>query len=158
MIFQGQEFLEDDWFRDDDPIDWSRKDRFAGILRLYKDLIRLRLNREGSTRGLCGRNIDVYHVNQDQKVLAYHRWDKSGPSDSVVIAANFSAEPRRDYRIGLPAEGEWLVRLNSDRKTYDVEFSDVGEGSVTAERQEYDGQPASGVIELAPYTVILLSQ
>jgi len=158
MIFQGQELLEDDWFRDDDPIDWSKKDRFAGILRLYRDLIRLRLNRDSNTRGLCGQNIDVYHVNQDQKVLAYHRWDKSGPGDSVVVAANFSAEPRRDYRIGLPAEGEWSVRFDNDRKTYDAEFSDVGEDPVTAEKQEYDGRPASGIIELAPYSVILLSQ
>jgi 1,4-alpha-glucan branching enzyme len=158
MIFQGQEFLEDDWFRDDDPIDWSRKDRFAGILRLYKDLIRLRLNRDGNARGLCGQNIDVYHVNQDQKVLAYHRWDKSGPGDSVVVAANFSTEPRKDYRIGFPAEGQWLVRFNNDRKTYDAEFSDVGEGPVTAEKQEYDGRPASGIIELGPYSVILLAQ
>ncbi|MFW5680725.1 MAG: alpha-amylase family glycosyl hydrolase, partial [Pseudomonadota bacterium] len=31
MLFQGQEFLEDEWFRDVDPLDWSKKDRFAGI-------------------------------------------------------------------------------------------------------------------------------
>jgi 1,4-alpha-glucan branching enzyme len=158
MIFQGQEFLEDDWFRDDDPIDWSKSDRFAGILHLYEDLIRLRRNREGCTRGLCAQNIDVYHVNQNEKVLVYHRWDQAGPGDSVVIAANFSAEPRSEYRIGLPAEGKWSVRFNSDRKIYDAEFGDVGETPVTAENQGYDGQPASGVIELAPYSAILLSQ
>lgn len=33
MRFQGQEFLEDQWFRDDDPLDWGKKKRFAGILR-----------------------------------------------------------------------------------------------------------------------------
>ncbi len=158
MIFQGQEFLEDDWFRDDDPLDWSKKDRFAGILRLYKDLIRLRLNRDGHTRGLCGQGMDVHHLNDGQKVLAYHRWEQGGPADSVVVAANFSAEPRRDYRIGLPAEGTWPVRFNSDQKAYDEEFTDMGDGPVTAQPQEYDGQPASGIIELAPYSVILLSQ
>ena len=158
MIFQGQEFLEDDWFRDDDPIDWSKKERFAGIFRLYKDLIRLRLNRTGHTRGLCGQNADVFHVNQDQKVLAYHRWDRGGPGDSVVVAANFSAEPRHDYRIGLPAAGHWSVRFNSDGKAYDQEFGDMGSPAVTAEPQGYDGQPASGTIALAAYSAILLSQ
>jgi len=158
MIFQGQEFLEDDWFRDDDPIDWSKKERFAGIFRLYKDLIRLRLNRTGHTRGLCGQNADVFHVNQDQKVLAYHRWDRGGPGDSVVVAANFSAEPRHDYRIGLPAAGHWSVRFNSDGKAYDQEFGDMGSPAVTAETQGYDGQPASGTIALAAYSAILLSQ
>ncbi len=158
MIFQGQEFLEDDWFRDDDPIDWSKKQRFAGIFRLYKDLIGLRLNRGGHTRGLCGQNADVFHVNQDQKVLAYHRWDRGGPGDSVVVAANFSAQPRHDYRIGLPAAGHWSVRFNSDGKAYDQEFGDMGSPAVTAEPQGYDGQPASGTIALASYSVILLSQ
>ncbi len=158
MIFQGQEFLEDDWFRDDDPIDWSKQDRFAGILQLYTDLIRLRLNREGNTRGLCAQHIDVHHVNQDRKVIAYHRWDQAGDGDSVVIAANFSTEPCRDYRIGLPAAGQWLVRFNSDRQAYDAEFSGLGEAPVTAEPQAYDGLPASGVIELAPYSAIILSQ
>jgi 1,4-alpha-glucan branching enzyme len=158
MIFQGQELLEDDWFRDDDPIDWSKKDRFAGILHLYKDLIGLRLNREGHTRGLCGQNIDVYHVNHEHKVLAYHRWDEAGPGDSVVIAANFSAELRSDYRIGLPAEGQWFLRFNSDHKEYDAEFGEVGGAPVLAETQQYDGQPASGVVRLAPYSVLILSQ
>ena len=158
MIFQGQEFLEDDWFRDDDPIDWSKKERFVGILRLYKDLIGLRLNRGGCTRGLCGQNAEVFHVNQDQKVLAFHRWDRGGPADSVVVAANFSAEPRRDYRIGLPAVGHWSVRFNSDSKVYDQEFGDLGGPVVTAEPQGYDGQPASGTIALAAYSAILLSQ
>ncbi|MDT8272886.1 MAG: alpha-amylase family glycosyl hydrolase, partial [Desulfomonilia bacterium] len=45
MLFQGQEFLEDDWFHDQDPVDWTKKDRYAGILQLYKDLITLRRNR-----------------------------------------------------------------------------------------------------------------
>ena len=60
MIFQGQEFLEDDWFHDQDPIDWTKKNRFAGILRAYKDLIALRLNRNGVSKGLCGQEVNVY--------------------------------------------------------------------------------------------------
>ena len=44
MVFQGQELLEDEWFRDTDPLDWSKKDRFAGIFRMYADLVRLRRN------------------------------------------------------------------------------------------------------------------
>ncbi|HEX2724968.1 MAG TPA: alpha-amylase family glycosyl hydrolase, partial [Beijerinckiaceae bacterium] len=44
MLFQGQELLEDEWFRDTDPLDWGKKDRFAGIFRMYQDLVRLRRN------------------------------------------------------------------------------------------------------------------
>jgi 1,4-alpha-glucan branching enzyme len=54
MLFQGQEFLEDEWFRDQDPIDWSKREKFAGILELYRDLITLRRNKYGFTTGWRG--------------------------------------------------------------------------------------------------------
>jgi 1,4-alpha-glucan branching enzyme len=52
MLFQGQEFLEDAWFRDDDPLDWKRTRTNAGIVQLYRALIRLRRNWYDHTRGL----------------------------------------------------------------------------------------------------------
>ena len=54
MLFQGQEFLEGEWFRDTVPLDWDKREEFRGIVRLYRDLIRLRLNRGGHTRGSGG--------------------------------------------------------------------------------------------------------
>ena len=158
MIFQGQEFLEDDWFHDQDPLDWSKKERFAGILRLYQDLIRLRLNRDGQTGGLCGQEVSVHHVNNDQKLLAYHRWEWGGPGDSVVVIANFSTQPQKDYSIGFPAEGRWLVRFNSDSKHYDSEFGNMGPATVVATGQVQDGLPGKGTVSIAPYTVLVLSQ
>jgi 1,4-alpha-glucan branching enzyme len=158
MIFQGQEFLEDDWFHDRDPIDWSKKKRFAGILRLYQDLIRLRLNRAGHTRGLCGQNVQIYHVNHENKVIAFHRWDRGGAGDSVIVAANFAGQALKDYQIGLPAGGAWSVRFNSDSENYDAEFGNVGQRQVAGKAQRRDGLPATGKIDLAPYTAMILSQ
>jgi len=158
MIFQGQEFLEDDWFHDQDPIDWTKKDRFAGILQLYKDLIAFRLNRSGFTRGLCGQEVDVYHINQDDKIIAYHRWESGGPRDSVVVVANFSAQSQKDYPIALPAQGTWIVRFNSDSRYYDQEFGDIGNSSVHAEAGGKDGLPAQGRINVAAYSALILSQ
>jgi len=51
MIFEGQELLEDRWFQDKVPIDWSRVEDEHGILGMYKDLIALRRNLSGVTRG-----------------------------------------------------------------------------------------------------------
>lgn len=56
-------------------------DEFCGTLRLYRDLVQLCLNRAGYTRGLCGRGIKVHHVNEETKLLAFHRWDRGGPGD-----------------------------------------------------------------------------
>ena len=44
MLFQGQEVLEDGFFEDDDPIDWTKATTYAGIRLMYKDMIRLRRN------------------------------------------------------------------------------------------------------------------
>ena len=48
MLFQGQEFLEDGWFQDSVPLDWHKSEEFSGLVRMYRDLIHLRLNRSGS--------------------------------------------------------------------------------------------------------------
>ena len=63
MIFQGQEILEDQWFHDEDPIDWTKLETFAGVHNLYRDLIRLRRNWFDTTRGLRGQHVHVHHVN-----------------------------------------------------------------------------------------------
>lgn len=156
MIFQGQEFLEDDWFHDQDPIDWTKKDRFAGILQLYRDLISLRLNRGGWSKGLLGQEVDVYHVNHKGKIIVYSRFESGQAADGVVVAANFSSSPCEDYEIVLPVPGKWLVRFNSDSRHYDKDFGDFGNDAVFAETKE-EGGPAQAKVRVAPYSALILS-
>ena len=157
MIFQGQEFLEDDWFHDQDPIDWGKKERFAGILQLYKDLIALRLNRGGQTKGLTGQEVNVFYVNNNDKIIAYHRWDSGGPHDSVVVVANFSSHPCQDYMIPLPDAGEWIVIFNSDSRYYDSDFGDFGNSVIHAEATDKDALQAQAKVSVAPYSALILS-
>src|SRR5262249_50086265 len=101
MIFQGQEFLEDQWFHDDDPLDWSKLERYGGIWLLYRDLIRLRRDWYNTTRGLRGQGVHVHHVNNADKVIAFHRWDAGGPRDDVVVLLNMANRAYDNYRIGF---------------------------------------------------------
>ncbi|NTV53869.1 MAG: DUF3459 domain-containing protein [Syntrophaceae bacterium] len=158
MLFQGQEFLEGEWFRDTVPVDWDQRDEFRGIVRLYRDLIRLRLNREDFTRGLCGQFTQVYHVHDDRKVIAFHRWDKGGPADDVVVVANFLHEPQDGYVIGFPAEGTWKLRFNSDWQGYSDDFEGHPSTDVVAEAGEYDGFPFHATLSMGPYSVLIFSQ
>lgn len=157
MIFQGQEFLEDDWFHDQDPLDWSRVERYGGILQLYKDLIALRRNSGGQTGGLTGQEVDVYHVNQEENIIAFHRWDRGGPGDSVVVVANFSSQPLENYPVRFPASGQWMVRFNSDSTFYDPEFGNTGNSEIIAESGENDEHP-QGKVRIGPYSAIIISQ
>jgi 1,4-alpha-glucan branching enzyme len=158
MIFQGQEFLEDEWFHDKDPIDWSKKDTYHGIWLLYRDLIRLRRNGYDNTRGLRGQHVHIHHVNNHDKVLAFHRWEHGGPRDSTVIVMNMGHHSYTGYYIGLPRAGLWRVRFNSDWNGYDAEFDNHLSVDIVAHPHPKDGMPASANVGIGPYTAIILSQ
>jgi 1,4-alpha-glucan branching enzyme len=158
MLFQGQEFLEDDWFHDQDPIDWTKKQKYHGIFQLYRDLIALRLNKKNSTRGLTGQKVNVFHVNNNDKVIAFHRWRKGGAGDSVIIVANFADRNWDNYTIGFPRGGIWKVRFNSDWNGYDSEFGNVLSTDTRAVKGRRDGLPCNGNVDIGAYSVIVLSQ
>jgi 1,4-alpha-glucan branching enzyme len=158
MLFQGQEFLEGGWFRDTVPVDWDQRDEFKGIVRLYHDLIRLRLDREGFTRGLCGQYTQVYHLHDERKVIAFHRWDKGGPGDDVVVVANFLYEPQDDYHIGFPVAGNWKLRFNYDSRGYSEDFNSHPSTNLFAEPGDYDGFPSHAAVSIGPYSVVIYSR
>jgi 1,4-alpha-glucan branching enzyme len=158
MLFQGQEFLEGGWFRDTVPVDWDQCAEFHGIVRLYRDLIGLRCNNEGFTRGLCGQFTQVYHLNDERKVIAFHRWDKGGISDDVVIVANFLHDVQDGYIIGFPAQGKWKLRFNSDWEGYNDDFQNNPSTDIIAEQGECDGLPYHAGVSLGSYSVLIFSQ
>ncbi len=156
MIFQGQELLEDQWFRDDDPIDWSRLDTHAGLVLMYRDLIALRRNLGGVSGGLMGPHVHVHHVNESDKVIGFHRWDRAG-NDDLVVVANFADRRYRDYEVGLPRAGRWNVIFDSDAPVYDTSFEGSGAGHVDAIEAPMHGMPARGSVGLAPYSAVVLA-
>jgi 1,4-alpha-glucan branching enzyme len=158
MMFQGQEFLEDGYFQDTDPLDWAKDSTYAGIKLMYTDLIKLRRNWFNNTRGLRGHNVNVFHVNHTDKVVAFHRWDQGGSGDDVVVVCNFRDQLRENYRIGLPQSGVWRVRFNSDWNGYSSDFGNVFSPDVTGENVAWDGMNFSGITKIAPYSVLILSK
>ncbi len=162
MILMGQEILMDGFWDINDPntwlMDWTHKDQYPGIFMFYQDLIRLRRNVDDATQGLTGQNIDVFHVNNDAKVIAYRRWENGGVGDDVVIVANFSATEWETYDIGFPAAGTWHVLLNGDNSRYGDDYENLGPTMIDAASEERDGLPARGTVRLAPYNALILSQ
>ena len=158
MLCQGQEILEWIPFGDENRIDWTKYDRFRGIFTLYRDLVRLRRNWFDQTRGLRGDYVDVFHVNETDKVIAYRRWQHGGPHDDVVVVLNFGARGYADYTVGFPAAGTWYVRLNSDWAGYSPDFGNHPSYPTTAASPGRDGLPCSGNVGVGPYTAVILSQ
>jgi 1,4-alpha-glucan branching enzyme len=105
--------------------------------------------------------VNVFHVNNADKLLAFHRWRDGGAGDDVVVVANFANRtwmPEDAYRIGLPRAGTWQVRFNSDRTRYGDDYGNIGPASVATQDIPYDGFPCSATISVAPYSVLILSR
>jgi 1,4-alpha-glucan branching enzyme len=158
MLFQGQEFLQSGWFRDDRALDWHQTREFAGILRAYRDLITARRNAHGSTRGLCGQGVLVYHVNEADHVIAFQRWFDHGPGDDVVVIVNMGATDREGYRVGMPAPGAWHVRIDTGSSSYGETVSEREAALIDVAEEPADGLPASSTLIIPAYSLIVLSQ
>jgi 1,4-alpha-glucan branching enzyme len=161
MIFQGQEMLETRPFGFKTPtdMDFSRADdpNFKGIVQMYRDLIALRRNLSGKTGGLTGQNLNVFHLDNGNKTLAYHRWEHGGAGDDVVVVANFSNAPLR-LNIGFPRQGQWHVRFNSGAAIYDPGFVNGDSFDTTANPGGKDGLNFNADVGVGPYSVVILSQ
>jgi 1,4-alpha-glucan branching enzyme len=158
MIFQGQEFLADGYFQDTVPLDWGKLAAYPGIHLLYQDLIRLRRNWFNQTAGLRGQNVNVHHVNNSDKVIAFHRWQDGGPGDDVVIVVNFANRGFGSYEIGFPRAGFWRVRFNSDWQGYSPDYGNLLGYDTVAGGEPRDGMPFRGNVGIGPYSALVLSQ
>ena len=156
MIFQGQEFAFDREFRDEHPLDWSPASHAAGVVRMVGDVFKVHRNYGGKTAGLTGNFIEVYHANNEANVIAFHRFAEGGPGDSTVVIANLSAEPLIGYKVGLPLGGQWSTQFNSDSNLYSPHFSNTGLPGLDALEETYDGQNYSGIVDIGPYSVLVL--
>lgn len=151
MLLQGQEFMQEGAFNDWKMLEWSKTEQFSGIVTAHKHLIDLRKNKYKNTAGLTGQYTAIIHHDDKNTVLAYHRKDKGGPGDDVVVIANLGSDQFDEYRINLPSGGKWTVRFNSSWKGYNVDFPEKKIQSVTANSK---GQAS---LPLAAYGVLILS-
>jgi len=159
MIFMGQEMLEDTKFLPDpEPLDWSKATTNAGIRTFYRDVIRLRRNVEGKSGGLLGKNIAVTHLNDGggNKVIVYRRWSAS-PGEDVMVVANFGGTRYTSYDIGVPDNGTWVARVDSDARRYGSDLGRAAPTPVSTYAASRDGLPVTATIALGPYSIVVLT-
>jgi 1,4-alpha-glucan branching enzyme len=125
MLFQGQAFIDTGKFDDLTPLNWRNRDINSGSVALLRDLIHLRRNLDGQSIGLTGEEIDVFYVNEADKIMAYRRWDRGFPDSAAIVVLNFSERELQDHPICLPDDANWRVCFRSDRKEYDDSYGDI---------------------------------
>jgi 1,4-alpha-glucan branching enzyme len=131
MLFMGQEFMEDKYWSDspnffaDSLIWWDGLDNDRAMrdhLRFVKELAQVRR----SNPALCGDRINVYHVHNDNRVLAFHRW-LEGTGADVIVVVSLGEQTWWSYELGFPRAGEWAEIFNSD--IYDNWVNPVAAGN-----------------------------
>jgi 1,4-alpha-glucan branching enzyme len=150
-LFMGQEFLEDKpW--DDDVDHWSQfliwwdglsgQDRaMIDFHRFMSDIIALRR----SQPALQGEHFNPYHIHNDNRVFAHHRWLDNG--QDVVVVATMREQTWYNYGIGMPRRGRWREVFNSDVYDNWVNPMVAGNGTgIDAYGPGMHGMPASASV------------
>jgi len=120
MFFMGEEvgaakpYLHNDFVNCREDLAGLRAGDGQDLFRYYQDLIRL----WRGAPALRSANIEILHVHDANRVLAFRRW--SG-NDAFLVAASLSNRPFADgYAISHPSlgDGAWTEVLNSDAAIY----------------------------------------
>jgi len=165
MIFMGQEFLEDkywtDWPGRPELLIWwdglEGKDKnMSDHHRFTRELMWLRRKHPA----LRGEGVNMFHVHNDNRVVAIHRWLPGIGRDVVVVASlNENTFYDHSYRLGFPSGGHWNEVFNSD--IYDQWFNPNAQGNfggITADGSEWDGLPTSAEITLPANSLLVFAR
>ena len=104
------------------------------------------------------QNVEVFHINDHEKVIAFRRPGPDGESGDTVVLINFSAKNWKDYRIGFPSVGKWSVRIDTSSSYYADDGENNGVGSIEANLAPYDYYRFSASMPLPAYAAIVLSK
>lgn len=152
MLFQGQEFLEDEYFKDTEGLDWQKYERLKGIERMVTDLINFRKGAVPGLEALSGQHVEILHTDHENKVLAYKRYDEE--HQSVLIILNFSSQDLQNYELQLQ-EDNWQLRFNSTWKGYDDSLSDLEVAAMEIEQLE---NKLEGKLDIPAYGALIFSR
>jgi len=135
MLLMGEEggaqqkYTYDRFYEDKEDLLALRAGNGGALFAFYADLIALRLG----ASALRARNLEILHVHDANRVLAFRSWDESG-EDVVVGSLNERHYDSPEYRIGHGAlgDGRWRERLNSNAIAYGGDGTGNGEADLRA--------------------------
>ena len=156
LLFMGCEFGQGTEWNHKQPLDWYvlDYDHHRGIQKLVQDLNSLYTNsselysHDFASEGF--QWIDCH--DNEQSVISYIR--KSDEKFCIVVL-NFTPVTRKGYRIGVPGEGVFREKINSDSSFYGG--SNIGNGErIKTDSISWMGFPCSLSLTLPPLGGLVL--
>ena len=156
LLFMGSEFGQPSEWAHDHALEWhlTSEPLHGGVMRFLQDLNHLYRERSALWADVPGGFEWIDFGDHEQSVVSYLR---KSDDEELIFVLNFTPVPRQNYRIGVPAEGFWKERLNSDADVYGG--GGVGNhGGAESTPVPYHGRPASIVVTVPPLGMIVLEK
>jgi len=157
LLFMGGEFAQDREWNHDHSLDWHllEQSEHRGVQNLVRDLNRAYRDAPALHRRDCeAAGFEWVEMNDhEHSVLAFlrHGFENDPP---IIAVCNFTPEPRPGYRVGVPRDGLWRERINTDASDYGG--SGMGNlGGVHAEEIAWHGRAHSLLLTLPPLATVI---
>jgi len=158
LLFMGGEFAQGREWNHEVSLDWHLLgiDRHQGVQRWVRDLNHLHREERALHVKDCAPDAFEWIDCGDAENSVVSLLRRGGEGDRPVVAVfNFTPVLRTNYRIGLPAGGLWLERLNSDATVYGG--TGAGNlGGVRADSAPLHARPFSVSLTLPPLSALFL--
>ncbi|MBK1688539.1 1,4-alpha-glucan branching protein GlgB [Rubrivivax gelatinosus] len=156
LLFMGGEFAQQAEWNHDQSLDWHLlgDEQHAGTQRLVRDLNRLyRGSPALYTRDFSGDGFEwICHDAADESLLSFVRRGRDG--QLMLVVSNFTPVVRHGYRVGVPAAGRWIERLNTDSGYYGGGNVGTPYGAAASEPQPWQGRDQSIVVTIPPLATV----
>ena len=156
LLFMGGELGQWREWTETESLDWHLLDDALhnGVQKLIRDLNRVYSFRkslwetDGEASGF--EWIDVN--NASENIVSFLRKSPNGGPEMICVG-NFSALPKKGYRLGLPKEGEYRLLVNTDAEGYAGSGVEVVQ-TITAEKVASVGREFSVAIDLPAFCTL----
>ncbi|MCL2189858.1 MAG: 1,4-alpha-glucan branching protein GlgB [Defluviitaleaceae bacterium] len=157
LLFMGGEFAQFDEWSESRELNWFLLNEYEHHRQMHlyvKDLNHLYLREnilwENDFEGTGFQWINCNDYSRS--TVSFYR---TVGQEYLIFICNFTPVPHMDYRVGLPAAGEYVEILNSDEERYGGSGI-INTGTLVAEKSECDGREYSLHVKMPPLGCVVL--
>ncbi|PLK48235.1 1,4-alpha-glucan branching protein GlgB [Uliginosibacterium sp. TH139] len=156
LLFMGGEFAQEREWNHDQSLDWHLTDDalHAGVQHLVRDLNHVYRDCPAlHQRDVEGGGFEwIAHSDAEHSIYSFVRYGH-GDTPPVVVVCNFTPTVHHAWRLGVPREGNYVERINTDSEFYGG--SNVGTPSARSQGLAWQDKPDSIQIDLPPLATVI---
>ncbi len=158
LLFMGNDFGQWQEWNHDRGLEWEalKAPMHAGLKRYVRDLNLVYRDEPALFENdFAWDGFDWIDANDaENSVLSFIRFAED-KNNFLIIVCNFTPVVRRNYRVGVPIEGQFTVLINSDLEIYGGSAVHIDE-PLLSKGQTAHGLPYSLKLTLPPLATIIL--